>query len=277
MKRRRGRRWEGYDPFAWFLAEFLLAAALSLSANALAVLLGLNANWDHRIIRSVHGRTSLSDRQGKAMLGLGKAALDAGRRELIAAGLIVEREAATKPGGPGGALGLTAIYDLPHRHRGPQQRALLPADVKRPEGHLQYNVHRLRQDLRAIRGEALRVFIYALTKHDRTRHAELASAEPFELSVAEISRHLGLKPSTAAAAIICVIQAGLLAVVREASGRAPRLVRLPEHHWKPERKFRPTPAQALVATIDPGSGGYEPQRGETDLGSGGKSRRACDT
>jgi hypothetical protein len=66
MKRRRGRRWEGYDPFAWFLAEFILAAALSLSASALAVLLGLNANWDHRIIRGVHGRTSLSDRQGKA-------------------------------------------------------------------------------------------------------------------------------------------------------------------------------------------------------------------
>lgn len=276
-RRRRGKKWDSWDPFAWFLADFLLSSTLTLSANALAVLLALNANWDHRTVRGVQGRTHLSDRQGKAMLGLGKASLDAGRRELIAARLVVEREAATRPGGPGGALGLTAIYDLPHRHRGAQSRAVLPADMRRPEGHIRYNVQRLRDDLGAVRGEALRVFIYALAKQDRNRHAELASSLPFELSVSDVARDLHLKPSTAATAVACVIRAGLLKVTREASGRAPRLVQLPEHHWKPERRFRPTITQALVSTIDPGSGGYEPQRRETDPGSGGKGRRDCGT
>lgn len=116
---------------------------------------------------------------------------------LIAAGLLVRRREASKPGAAGGAAGLAAEYDLPHR----QKRAFVqrsPGDPE-PYGSLLIDCGRLRSLAARLTPAALRVWLVAASqpRHGKAKRAVWGTPTgTFTFNAAALAAELGLSRST---------------------------------------------------------------------------------
>jgi hypothetical protein len=170
------------DPFAWLPPGLLVSRVVCrLSGGTLAVFLLLNANWKPAANGRERGRAVLPYGKATAQCRIGRTALARAFRELEEAGLIVRLTFGTRPRGPGGARAKAAEWALPFRERGTHPKLPLPANMRRPEGAILWNVHLIRHDVVRLTRSALKVLVYAVGHLDRTRNGGVADDAPFEL------------------------------------------------------------------------------------------------
>jgi hypothetical protein len=187
----RRRRGGSTDPFVWLRCDALLAAACKLRPAELQVLLLLHANWRPTRPNASAGEAVLPYRDARGLTRRGGATIAAALRALRDKGEVVLVREGTRPQASGGARGEAAVYDIPRRHGGNQPSVSLPPNVKRPQGKICWNVHRLRHDVKAMSGPALKVLAFAVAHRDRSHTGEQTDRSPLRLS----ARGLAAVPS----------------------------------------------------------------------------------
>lgn len=226
------------EPFAWMPGGLLVSQSVcSLSGQALAVFLLLNANWIPPASGRSHGKAILPYGKAVKIAHCGRTAIAQAFRDLQEHALILLLKPGTRPRHAGAARGEAAEWRLPFRERGEHPRLTLPPNVRRPEGKVAWNVNLIRHDVANLSDPALKVLVYVVGRPDRNHDSGLASIAPFVLPIRPLADLLGFSSGTAHAALRELIATKRLILAQPSSGRRPALYALANTYIRHQRSL----------------------------------------
>lgn len=224
------------DPYATFRPDVALAAAISLDGAALKLWYLLHAAWRPGPKGSDNpGRAILpyTEAQKHGGIGLrGATSVCEAFRALEHHGLIRLLVAATRPGGPGGGLGLANEWQLPDRDGEPVELRL-GAGISAPRGKLRLNASRIRYDVKKLASRHFKVLMYLVARLDRRDDGSLANSVPFSISQEAIATALNIPSSSVGRALAKLEESGRLVCDEPHRGRRSALWSLApcyQHH-----------------------------------------------
>jgi hypothetical protein len=237
-KRRKASRTARREPFLTLPAAALLSAAARCDGLTLKVLLLLHANWTPTAHRNRSPGAILPFNTAVSITKAGRSQVAKAFQNLQDLGLAGIIQEGTRPGGPGGLLGMATVWRLPFRVPGetpPPELLKLPPGVKYPEGKVRWNSGRLHKDAEQLSNHAFQLLVAAVAHGKRTRKGALMQPEPFLIGPSQAHLWCGMKPRTASEVIRNLVQSGRLIEVTPAAGRRPTLVQLPGFYATAEK------------------------------------------
>lgn len=190
-----GRSPGGTPPFAMLRCADLATSSVCALARdhpvALRLWLYANAAWRPDVPIALPARATMKALRIRAETFASATAT------LIAAGLLIRTREASRPGAAGGAAGIAAEYDLPHRRKG----AFLPRSPGDPEpmGAILADADRLRDLVARLTPTAARVWLVAASqpRHGKKQRSAWGTpTRPFVFNAAALAADLSLSRSS---------------------------------------------------------------------------------